>query len=40
MGDDHLGRFDFLKENNIDVIYLTRTDDISTTDIINNIKNQ
>jgi len=38
MGDDHLGRFDFLKDSNIDVVYLPRTNDISTTDIINKIK--
>jgi len=37
MGDDHLGRFDFLKDSNIDVVYLPRTNDISTTDIINKI---
>ena len=40
MGDDHLNKFDLLKENNIDVVYLTRTDNISTTDILNEIKKQ
>lgn len=34
MGDDHKGKFDYLKELlNIDVIYLPRTEDISTTEI-------
>ena len=31
MGMDHLGRFDFLIEEGIDVIYYPRTDGISTT---------
>ena len=38
MGDDHLHKFDFLKNNDINVVYLNRTEDISTTDIINMIK--
>ena len=38
MGDDHLHKFDFLKNNDINIVYLHRTDDISTTDIINMIK--
>jgi len=38
MGDDHKGRFDFLKEDNIKVIYLDRTEDISTSIIIDKIK--
>jgi glycerol-3-phosphate cytidylyltransferase len=33
MGDDHIGKFDFLKEHGIDVTYLPRTNDVSTTDI-------
>ena len=37
MGDDHMGKFDFLKEFDISIIYLPRTNNISTTDIINNI---
>lgn len=37
IGDDHKGKFDFLKENNIKVIYLKRTKNISTTIIKNNI---
>jgi hypothetical protein len=39
MGDDHLGRFDFLKEHGIDVVYLPRTNDVSTTDIKRQIIN-
>ena len=35
MGDDHKGRFDFLKDNGIEVIYKPRTLNISTTDIKN-----
>ena len=38
MGDDWIGKFDFLKEEGIEVIYLPRTPDISTTDIKNNLK--
>jgi glycerol-3-phosphate cytidylyltransferase len=37
MGDDHKGRFDFLKEDNIEVVYLERTKDISTTLILDKI---
>ncbi|MCQ2801536.1 MAG: glycerol-3-phosphate cytidylyltransferase [archaeon] len=33
MGDDWVGKFDFLKEEGIEVVYLPRTPDISTTDI-------
>lgn len=38
MGDDWVGKFDFLKEEGIEVVYLPRTPDISTTDIKNNLK--
>ena len=38
MGDDWTGKFDFLKEEGIEVIYLPRTPDVSTTDIKNNLK--
>jgi len=38
MGDDWEGKFDFLKEY-CEVVYLKRTDGISTTDVKNNIKN-
>lgn len=31
MGDDHIGRFDYLTEHGIDVIYFPRTEGISTT---------
>jgi glycerol-3-phosphate cytidylyltransferase len=34
MGDDWSGRFDFLKDK-CEVVYLTRTENISTTDIKN-----
>lgn len=37
MGDDWLGKFDFLKEQ-CDVVYLKRTDDISTTKIKQDLK--
>lgn len=33
MGSDHVGRFDFLKNNKVDVLYLPRTEEISTTEI-------
>jgi glycerol-3-phosphate cytidylyltransferase len=39
MGDDHIGRFDFLKEHGIDVVYLPRTNDVSTTHIKRQIIN-
>jgi len=37
MGDDHVGRFDFLEKHGIKVEYLPRTTDISTTEIIDKI---
>lgn len=33
MGDDWVGKFDFLKEEGVEVIYLPRTKEISTTKI-------
>ena len=33
MGDDWKGKFDFLKDNGVDVVYLERTPEISTTQI-------
>lgn len=33
MGDDWIGKFDFLKDEGVDVIYLPRTPEISTTQI-------
>lgn len=33
MGDDWEGKFDFLKEEGVEVIYLSRTPEISTTQI-------
>lgn len=33
MGDDWEGKFDFLKEEGVDVVYLSRTPEISTTQI-------
>lgn len=33
MGDDWKGKFDFLKEEGVDVVYLSRTPEISTTRI-------
>ena len=38
MGDDWANKFDFLKEEGVEVVYLPRTPDISTTDIKNNLK--
>ena len=33
MGDDWVGKFDFLKEEGCEVVYLPRTPEISTTQI-------
>ena len=33
MGDDWVGKFDFLKEEGVEVVYLPRTPEISTTQI-------
>ena len=38
MGDDWEGKFDFLKEEGVEVIYLPRTPEISTTQIKNDLK--
>lgn len=38
MGDDWTGKFDFLEEEGVEVVYLPRTPDVSTTDIKNNLK--
>lgn len=38
MGDDHVGRFDFLRKDNIKVVYLERTTNVSTTLLIDKIK--
>lgn len=35
IGDDWKGKFDYLKDEGIEVVYLTRTPDISTTKIKN-----
>ncbi len=40
MGDDWEGKFDFLKEEGAEVVYLPRTPDISTTQIKSNLKSQ
>ena len=37
MGDDWAGKFDFLKEEGAEVIYLPRTPEISTTQIKNDL---
>ena len=39
MGSDWEGKFDFLKEEGCEVIYLPRTPEISTTQIKNDLKN-
>ena len=38
MGDDWVGKFDFLKEEGVEVVYLPRTPEISTTQIKNDLK--
>ncbi len=38
MGDDWAGRFDFLREEGADVVYLPRTPEISTTQIKRDLK--
>lgn len=39
MGDDHTGRFDFIKDMlGIEVVYVPRTEHISTSDILSKIK--
>ena len=37
MGDDWAGKFDFLKEEGAEVVYLPRTPEISTTQIRNDL---
>lgn len=39
MGDDWKGKFDFLKEEGVEVVYLPRTPEISTTQIKQNLHN-
>lgn len=39
MGDDWTGKFDFLKEEGVEVIYFPRTPEISTTRIKNDLNN-
>ena len=38
MGDDWTGKFDFLRDEGVDVIYLPRTPEISTTQIKDDLK--
>ena len=38
IGDDWKGKFDFLKDYGVEVIYLPRTPEISTTQIKSNLK--
>ena len=38
IGDDWEGKFDFLKEEGVNVVYLTRTPEISTTKIKEDIR--
>lgn len=37
IGDDWKGRFDFLKEEGVEVVYLPRTPEVSTTQIKNDL---
>ena len=39
IGDDWKGKFDFLKEQGVEVVYLERTKEISTTEIKRLLKN-
>lgn len=39
MGDDWEGKFDFLKDEGVEVVYLPRTPEISTTQIKNDLNN-
>jgi len=39
MGDDWEGKFDFLKEKGVEVVYLPRTPKISTTQIKKDLRN-
>ena len=38
MGDDWAGKFDFLKDEGVEVVYLPRTPEISTTQIKSDLK--
>lgn len=38
MGDDWKGKFDFLKDEGVDVVYVSRTPEISTTQIKKDLK--
>ncbi len=40
MGDDWEGKFDFVKEEGAEVVYLSRTPEISTTQIKKDLNNQ
>lgn len=40
MGDDWTGKFDFLKEEGVEVVYLPRTPNVSTTQIKNELNNK
>ena len=37
IGDDWEGKFDFLKDEGVEVVYLSRTPEISTTQIKNDL---
>ena len=39
IGDDWKGKFDYLKEEGVQVVYLSRTPEISTTQIKDDLKN-
>jgi glycerol-3-phosphate cytidylyltransferase len=38
MGDDWEGKFDFLKDDGVDVVYLPRTPEISSSQIKSQLK--
>ena len=40
MGDDWKGKFDFLREQGVEVVYLPRTQEVSTTQIKEELRNK
>ena len=38
IGDDWTGKFDYLRETGVDVVYLSRTPEISSTQIKNDLR--
>ena len=40
MGDDWAGKFDYLKDEGVEVVYLSRTPEVSTTQIKNDLNSK